>query len=482
VTLKRLPITARVPLIVTLFMIAVSAFASERVVTRLIDTQTRQIQALSDTYLDGLALALADSIIREDVWQVFDVLDRSRHWSSEIQPVETVVTGTDGFVIASSDPVKVASQAKAPGPYLDALPQGRTFAIAVDAARAYVRREVLYENLRIGSIYAALNIAPLLAERRAVLWTLVLTNSALTVLLAGAAWLVVARMMRPMRLLTSHLERSHAGHVEPISERAVEAATSDYKRPFAAFNRLAAAVAEREALDARLAEEERLASLGRLASGMAHEINNPLGGLFNAIDTLKRHGADPQVRKSSLDLIDRGLKGIRDVVRAALMSYRAERDERHLGRDDIDDLKLLILPEARRRGVLLQWHNELHAPIALPANAVRQIILNLVLNACQATPRDRSVSVFVASAGDGELSLRVEDEGPGLPSSARSMLTGAADRPAPIGRGTGLGLWMTNRLVRELGGSLSAADGPRGGTVVMAVLPARHRTELDDVA
>jgi hypothetical protein len=68
VTLKRLPITARVPLIVTLFMIAVSAFASERVVTRLIDTQTRPIQALSDTYLDALALALADSIIREDVW------------------------------------------------------------------------------------------------------------------------------------------------------------------------------------------------------------------------------------------------------------------------------------------------------------------------------------------------------------------------------------------------------------------------------
>jgi hypothetical protein len=83
VTLRRLPITARVPLTVTLFMVAVSVLASERVVTRLIDTQTRQIEALADTYLDGLALALVDSIIREDVWQVFDVLDRSRHRPGE---------------------------------------------------------------------------------------------------------------------------------------------------------------------------------------------------------------------------------------------------------------------------------------------------------------------------------------------------------------------------------------------------------------
>ena len=328
--LRRLPITARVPLIVTLFMIAVSVFASERVLSRLIDTQTRQIEALADTYLDGLALALVDAIIREDVWQVFDVLDRSRHRPGEIQPVETVVAGADGFVIASSDPIAVASQVKVPGAILKRCHTDRTMAVAADAARAYVRREVLYENLRIGSIYAALDIAPLLAERRTVLWTLILTNTALTLLLAGAAWLIVARMMRPVRLLTSHLERSHAGHVEPIPEHGRRAASGDYKRPFAAFNRLAAAVAEREALHARLAEEERLASLGRLASGMAHEINNPLGGLFNAIDTLKRHGADAQRAQTTLDLIDRGLRGIRDVVRAALMSYRAERDDRPL--------------------------------------------------------------------------------------------------------------------------------------------------------
>ena len=479
--LRRLPITARVPLIVTLFMIAVSTFASERVLSRLNETQTRQVQALADVYLDGLALALVDSIVREDVWQVFDVLDRSRHRPGEIQPVETVVAGTDGFVIASSDPTAVPSQIKVPARYIDALPQDRKIVIAADAERAYVRREVLYENLRVGSIYAALDIAPLLAERRAVLWTLILTNAVLTLLLAGAAWFIVARMMWPMRLLTDYLERSHSGQVAPIPDTVVARVARDYRRPFAALNRLATAVAEREALDVRLAEEERLASLGRLASGMAHEINNPLGGLFNAIDTLKRHGADPNTRSATLDLVERGLKGIRDVVRAALMSYRAERDERHLSHDDIEDLKLLISPEARRRGVLLQWRNELQGQVALPANTVRQIILNLVLNACQATPQDSWAAVSIVETSRA-IELEIEDMGAGMPPAAVAMLTGTANRPAPIGQGMGLGLWMTNRLIRELDGIVSVGKGPGGGTLVTVSIPTRQERELSHVA
>ena len=132
----------------------------------------------------------------------------------------------------------------------------------------------------------------------------------------------------------------------------------------------------------------------------------------------------------------------------------------HLSHDDIEDLKLLISPEARRRGVLLQWRNELTGQVALPANTVRQIILNLVLNACQATPRDSWAAVSIVETADA-IVLQVEDAGPGMPAAAVAMLTGTADRPAPIGHGTGLGLWMTNRLVRELDGSVSVEQGRR---------------------
>ena len=384
----RLPITAHVPLIVMLFMLTISLFTSERVLTRLDQTQTRHTQALADVYLDGLMLALVEGMVREDVWQVYDVLDRSQYSAGEICPVETIVTGTEGLVIASSDPGRTPSQSRVPEAFMSATAAAGKIAIAEAEQRAYIKREARYENQPIGTVYAALDIASLLAERRQVVWTLVLTNGCLTMLLAVAAWFTVGRMMRPVEVLTGYLERSHDGTVSPIPPEVASSIGKDYRRPYAAFNRLAAAVTEREHLAAQLAKEERLASLGRLASGMAHEINNPLGGLFNAIDTLKTHGNDPSTRARTLDIVERGLAGIRDVVRAALLSYRAERDERQLDGDDIEDLKLLLSPEARRQGVALHWRNALHAQVALPANSVRQIILNLVLNACHATPQE----------------------------------------------------------------------------------------------
>lgn len=479
--LHRLPLTARVPLIVTLFMVAVSFFASERVLTRLADTQERHIQTLADVYVDGLALALVDSIIREDVWQVFDVLDRSREKSGDIRPTETIVAGPDDFVIASSKPLDIPSQVRVPARYTTPLRENGRIAIDEEEKKAYLRREVLYENLRIGSIYASLDIAPLLAERRNVLWTLMLTNALLTLGLAGAAWLIVSRMMRPVSVLTGYLERSHTGEVTSIPEETVAQVPRDHQSAFTAYNRLATAVADREALSARLAEEERLASLGRLASGMAHEINNPLGGLFNAIDTLKRHGADRNTRNVTLHLVERGLMGIRDVVRVALVTYRAERDQRHLSRSDIDDLKRLIIPEANRLGVLLQWQNELTDTVGIPATVVRQVLLNLALNACQATPRGSCVAISVTETLVS-IVIHVEDRGPGMQAPAIAMLIGGGDRPAPIGQGTGLGLWMTNRLVSELGGKISITGGLEDGTAISVTLPRRREGEFAHVA
>src|SRR5918995_2933546 len=113
-------------------------------------------------------------------------------------------------------------------------------------------------------------------------------------------------------------------------------ARGEFRPLFGAFNGMVEAVREREGLARQLADEERLASLGRLASGMAHEINNPLGGILNAVDTLKQHGGRPEVRSRTLDLIERGLKGIRDVVRSTLVTYRADHDgTRSLQPEDI---------------------------------------------------------------------------------------------------------------------------------------------------
>ena len=477
----KLPISVRVPFVVVIFMIAVSGFASERVLTRLDQTQTRHVQALSDIYLEGLSLALVDAMVREDVWQVFDVLDRSQRQPTGIRPTETVVTTSDGIVIASSNALRVPSQSELPDDYALAFADDANVAVPSGSQVAFAKRHVVYEGRPIGSIYAKVDVGPQIVERNEVLRTLIATNALLTLALAALASFIVSRMMRPVRILTDHLERSGADDVQSIPQSIIGGVRPEYQRAFGAYNALAKAMVERQAVAAQLAEEERLASLGRLASGMAHEINNPLGGLFNAIDTLKRHGAEPAVRTKSLDLIERGLKGIRDVVRSALMTYRADRDGRMLKPEDINDLRLLIAPEARRRGVLLAWDTDLKEELPVPASALRQIILNLVLNACQASARDTTVRVS-AVADEHLFELTVEDEGGGLPAAAVEILSGRDGLPAPIGGGTGLGLWMTNRLVRENNGTVVVSSGTGGGTKITVRLPLQKQEALRHVA
>ena len=149
---------------------------------------------------------------------------------------------------------------------------------------------------------------------------------------------------------------------------------------------MARALNEREELASRLANQEKYAVLGKLASGMAHEVNNPLGGLFNALDTLRRHGDDAKVREPTLDLLERGLSHIRKVVGSTLVTYRRGGANNSLRSVEIDDLRLLIEPEASRKGLQIDWFNDLRGVLSVAVESVRQVVLNLLINACAATP------------------------------------------------------------------------------------------------
>ncbi|QRM34550.1 HAMP domain-containing histidine kinase (plasmid) [Microvirga sp. VF16] len=470
----------KIPLVVTVFMAAVAVFVSERVLTRFQEAQTKHLGDLAAIYLDGLASSLVDPVVREDVWEAFDIVDRARQTHAGLKLTETVVALADGRVLASSDPRVHPSLSALPPSFLPQRAMAPMIVVRADEARAVARRDLSSGGTVVGSVHAAFDIAPLLAERRSVLLSLIVTNAVLTFVLALAAWLVVRRMMRPVRVLASHLETGMQGQVEPIPDSFLDKAPVEFRRLFGAFNRMAEAAREREALSRQLVEEERLASLGRLASGMAHEINNPLGGLFNALDTLKEHGERGDVRRRTIDLIERGLKGIRDVVRTTLVTYRADRDVHSLKRADIDDLRLLVEPEVRRKRLMLRWVNEGYDELPMSPSVVRQVLLNVLLNACRATPEGSQVA-FEAHVEGPCFVVTIEDMGPGLPVGARHALTDPGNKPLS-GSGGGLGLWMVHRLVKEVGGTVAALPRIPAGTVVRITIPLEDEEGTANVA
>jgi two-component system, OmpR family, sensor kinase len=478
--MRRIPLAIKVPAVVLGFMAMVAFFVSERVLSRLSSAQTHHLEDLASVHLDGLATALIDPVVRDDIWEIFDILDRARQSHAGLKPTATVVAAPDGEILASSDPRALPSRSKLPAGFLTQATAVPALAIRYDEGQAVARRDLASGGQVLGSVHAAFDIAPLLAERRSVFWTLLTTNAALTVALAVLAWLTVRRMMRPVGILAAHLR---AGAVEPISPDEMRHARGEFRPLFGAFNGMVEAVREREGLARQLAEEERLASLGRLASGMAHEINNPLGGILNAIDTLKQHGGRHEVRTRTLDLIERGLKGIRDVVRTTLVTYRADRDAtRSLHPDDVDDLKLLIGPEVSRKNITLTWSNGQYGAVPIPASVVRQVVLNLLLNAVHAAPICGAISLEANVEGSC-FNIVIGDDGPGLSDIARQVLEGGVpEMPPTSATGSGLGLWMVRRLLKEVGGSVSISPREPAGTSILVSIPFAHQEALADVA
>lgn len=471
VTSMRVPITLSVPALVAVLMIVVGTAASQIVLDRLISFQERQLQDLTGAYLDGLESALIEPVLREDSWEVFDALDRARMVYAAVRPVETLITGPTDIVLASSDPRHAPIGSPLwPGFPADATSRSGSTAIVIraDDRTAFASRALVVEGRTIGRIYAQLDITPMLSERSDVLWTLIYSNAALTIGLAAFGWFLVRRMVAPMTVLLEHVSSASNGDVVPIPDRDIRRQSVELARLFQGFNRMAAASEEREALLARIADEERLASLGRLASSVAHEINNPLGGILNAVDTVRVHGADERVRAGAIDLIDRGLRGMRDVVRSILATYRQDRESRDLGPADLQDLMLLIRPEIRRKQVTLKWSSKL--PQGAPVNAfsIRQVVLNLLLNACRAVPGGGTVSL-AAELTDRSLVIEVSDSGPGLPAALLEVLQ-ADDHASYRLAGMGLGLWTTQKIVRELRGTLTPGTSSFGG--------ARFRVEV----
>ncbi len=170
---------------------------------------------------------------------------------------------------------------------------------------------------------------------------------------------------------------------------------------FQAYDRMVLALRDKAALENEMVKSERLAAIGQLTAGIAHEINNPLAGLITVVDTLKlRRDLDPRVLRN-LELIDRGLMQIRDTVAALLVQTRVQ--ARPLNPHDLEDIRTLIQPQVGKRRIQLDWSAVMPAELPAPASLVRQILINLLLNAVQAAAEGGHVSLWLGRKDDARI-------------------------------------------------------------------------------
>jgi signal transduction histidine kinase len=249
---------------------------------------------------------------------------------------------------------------------------------------------------------------------------------------------------------------------------------------------------DRRALDAHLAQVSRLSSLGTLAAGMAHEINNPLAFILLNLEFVQRAltrwspELDPRsfgdgIRRAAevLGEAQKGAERIRDIVHGLKTFARPELEVR--GPVDVvatvEASIAMVAHEIRCRATLRKTVDAGLPPVFGNAARLGQVFLNLLLNAVQALadddPERNEILVVLAHDERGVL-IEVHDTGPGIAPEIRGRIFEPFFTTKPVGSGTGLGLAICHGIVTAHGGTLSVDSEPGKGSCFRVRLPSMH--------
>ncbi len=419
---------------------------------------------LAEDVGNALAPALAPALRRDDLWQAYTLLADIQ---STFEPLLVIVDNQSRVYVANRPAVFPTLQP------LDRLPGGHSDAVAAWLAGEHWRHPLVPEGGELAYVAAPIQDGqtPVLGrlvvgypqrwieERfgelilRAVLSTLAVT---LVIIAIGMAY--ARRVVRPLRALSLTLDRLDD---DDAQIGGLPRGGDEIGRLGERLRELVADRRTKRALEREIVSSERLAALGRLSAGIAHEINNPLGGMLNALDTYRRHGDTVDLTQRTFSFIERGLKQIRDIVSALLVDVR--RGDTDLAPQDLADVDTLIRADGHQPRVSLRWRGGLEAAVPVPATRVRQVLMNLLLNAVSAAAPDGEVTVTVQTTVT-TLELTVDNTGTPMPDAVYNHLF----EPRLGGEG-GLGLWITYQIVTQLGGRIGVQRQDWGTRVVVSL-------------
>jgi len=237
---------------------------------------------------------------------------------------------------------------------------------------------------------------------------------------------------------------------------------------------------ERRRMEQALFDSEKLAATGRLAASIAHEINNPLEAIQNALYLMVKRSPEGDPNAKFLGIAMKETERMSRILRQMLGLYRPATD---LAPTDlnalVDEAEALVAKRLRERNVKIEKRLQPDLPkVMASADQIKQVILNLVLNAAEAMPKGGVVTVSTESHHDAAsgfirteaVRMQVADTGPGigeeyLPHIFEPFFSTKGEK------GTGLGLWVSLGIAQSHGGRLQVRNQPGGGSVFSMTLP-----------
>jgi two-component system NtrC family sensor kinase len=227
-------------------------------------------------------------------------------------------------------------------------------------------------------------------------------------------------------------------------------------------NRFLLSQSELEKTREQMYQQEKMAAIGQLAAGIAHEVNNPLSGMQNCVKSIREAPEDTELRARYLDLVDKGLQRIGHTVRQLLNSGRKEPLRRRSANVDEILQECLELLDYQLKGIELKLDLNIKSLQLVDAEAMKQAFVNIVLNAAQAMSDGGSLTV---SSRENKSSFRVQfaDTGNGITPEQQEHIFEPFYTTKDTGEGTGLGLSVSFSLIKRMNGNISVDSKPNEG-------------------
>jgi signal transduction histidine kinase len=466
-------------IIVTMTLVTILMVMHER------SSRYDAIERRGRSICEVMAIPITDALMYEDLGLILET-GLIENNISEIQARNrdlmryVVVTDSQGRVTHSSDwellgqtfERALGEQSEGGGPLLETLVGDEDGPRILEARMPLSISTKSWGTLVVGFSLEQIDqqVQTIAAQAALVALLLMIGNSALTAI-------YVETLIRPILALNRTMRRAARGE---FSVRARSRASTEVRELANAFNRLMDEIEDaqdRERVQrAQLAHTEKMAAVGTLAAGVAHEVNNPLAGILTCIENMRGNLDDREMIERYLKLIHDGIHRIEHTV-VNLLDFSRER-KMELAPTSINQCLRHVVELARyqlREGrVEVEYRLDPTEPFVMADPfQLDQLFLNLMLNARQAMPDGGRLTLRTLRK-EGRVVVEVRDTGVGIPEEIRERIFNPFVTTREVGEGTGLGLTVSDSIVASHGGTLDVESTVGQGSVFRVSFPMLH--------
>jgi two-component system NtrC family sensor kinase len=315
---------------------------------------------------------------------------------------------------------------------------------------------------------------------RLVIWSIAIISLVISIVLGQIGVRMIARPVRKLaKNLYTYAKGEHSQRVQ------TNAKIDEIRDLEAAFNSMAdsldQASEERDKAQHMMLQSAKLASIGQMAAGIGHEINNPLNNILSYVKLLERElsDSDGRIKQDLVSLKEETvrasdiIRGILNFARQVPPQYAPFQIEQWL-----QDTLNLVKQSAKTAGISLAYECEQDMIIEGDRGQLQQALINLLINAIQASERNSEVNIVVSFTNEDAI-ISVIDQGAGIDQDSLNRIFDPFFTTKPEGKGSGLGLSVSLGIIERHNGKLMLKNNPNGGVTATMAIPIKQVKDQD---